>query len=200
MAQWPHRPTEPPSPNPRANLRLARGPGTTSQGLSPPSRVWRPLNKPPPRSRVPAPQVSPRLARGFQTLKQISASLEVSLSPRCLPTPPTEALNALTCRGRPGQFESPPRRSPDTARESDVSVVQTTHRCTAIPGTVQVLCGMAGVIFWHCATRSHPSSTPHPSKKDSNALEECTTTNPVPVQDDDEDQERPSGRWMTAPQ
>jgi hypothetical protein len=41
---------------------------------------------------------------------------------------------------------------------------------------------MAGVIFRHCATHSCPSSTPHPSKRDNDALEKRTSTNPALAQ------------------
>jgi hypothetical protein len=80
--------------------------------------------------------------------------------------------------------ESPPRRSPDTAWEYDPDVVPLTCHCAAIPSVVQVLCGMAGVIPWHCAARSRPSSTLHPSKGDSDALKRRMATNPAPIQDD----------------
>jgi hypothetical protein len=43
---------------------------------------------------------------------------------------------------------------------------------------------MAGVIPQYCATRSRPSSTLHPSKRDNDALEERTATNPTPIWDD----------------
>jgi hypothetical protein len=42
---------------------------------------------------------------------------------------------------------------------------------------------MAGVIPQRCATRSRPSSMQHPSKRNSDALGERTTINPLPVQD-----------------
>jgi hypothetical protein len=80
--------------------------------------------------------------------------------------------------------ESPPHRPPDTSRESYPGAVRTIRRCTAIPGVVHVLCGMAGVIPWHYAAHSRPSSTLHPSKEDSNTLEGRTTTNLAPIQDD----------------
>jgi hypothetical protein len=80
--------------------------------------------------------------------------------------------------------ESPPRRSPNTARESDPGAVRTARRCAAIPGAMHVLCGMAGVILGHFAAHPRPSSTPHPSKGDSDALEGRTITNPTLIQDD----------------
>jgi hypothetical protein len=77
---------------PWANLHLARG-------------VDAPLGESPPRS------------RGRRPLGQLSASLDDSAPPQAIlrlprglhglvmpaPTPPTRALNALTCHGRPGQ-------------------------------------------------------------------------------------------------
>jgi hypothetical protein len=62
--------------------------------------------------------------------------------------------------------------------------VRIARHCATIPDTVRVLCGVAGVIPRHCATRSHPSSTPRPSKRDGNTLEECTTANLMLAQDD----------------
>jgi hypothetical protein len=53
----------------------------------------------------------------------------------------------------------------------------------AIPDAVRVLCRMTGVIPRRCATRSRPSSMPHPSKGNSDALEERTSINLVPIQD-----------------
>jgi hypothetical protein len=97
----------------------------------------------------------------------------------------------LTVKGGPNpgpchpvKGESPPRRSTDTAWESNPDAVRTTRHCAAILGAVHGLCGMPVVIPWHCATCSHPSSTPHPSKRDTDALEGRMTTNPAPVQDD----------------
>jgi hypothetical protein len=99
------------------------------------------------------------------------------------PAPPTGALNAPVRRGHPGQRRIPATLTPDTARESDHGAVRTVRHCTAIPDVVHVLCGMTDVIPWHYAAHSHPSSTLHPSKGDSDALKGRTTTNPAPIQD-----------------
>jgi hypothetical protein len=67
--------------------------------------------------------------------------------------------------------------------ESDPDVVQPTPRHLAMPGAVRVLCGMAGVTPWHYTAHSCPSSMPHPSKRDSDALERRMATNSVLAQD-----------------
>jgi hypothetical protein len=78
--------------------------------------------------------------------------------------------------------ESPPRGSTDTAWESDPNVARTAHHCAAIPGVVHGLCGMAGIIPWHCATCSRPSSAA-PLEKGQRCPEGRTATNPAPVLD-----------------
>jgi hypothetical protein len=79
--------------------------------------------------------------------------------------------------------ESPPHRSTDTTWESNLGTFRATHHYAAIPDAVHVLCGMADVVLRRCATRSRLTSTPHPSKRDNGALEECIPTYPAPIQD-----------------
>jgi hypothetical protein len=61
--------------------------------------------------------------------------------------------------------------------------VRIARHCATIPDTVRVLCGVAGVIPRHCDTRSRPSSTPRPSKRDGNTLEERTAADLTLAQD-----------------
>jgi hypothetical protein len=92
---------------PRANFRLARGPGASLR--------------------------DPRLARGLRGF----------VTPT--PIPPTGALNALTCRGRPGQK----RILATPTLWHRLGIIS--RRCSAnppraaIPGTVGELCGKDGV-------------------------------------------------------
>jgi hypothetical protein len=54
----------------------------------------------------------------------------------------------------------------------------------AIPGVVRALYEKAGVIQQHCVAYSRTSSTPPPSKEDSDTLERGTTTYSTPTGDD----------------
>jgi hypothetical protein len=103
--------------------------------------------------RTGAPWAVLRLAGGSPSAQSISTA------------PPNQSIKCPdTSRACGSNGESPPYRIRDNAQESS-------------PGAVRALCGVADVITWHCATRSHPSSTPHPSKGDGNTLKERTAAN-----------------------
>jgi hypothetical protein len=107
---------------PQGNLHLARGGGgqrtpAPLEGMAP--FRWIPAsfegpgpsNKSPPRSRVPAPRAGLHLARGFPSARGTS------------PTPPTGALNTVTCHKRPGQRENPHHADPLTPPGNPVSAL-----------------------------------------------------------------------------
>jgi hypothetical protein len=117
---------------------------------------------------VGAPRADLRLARSLPSTHGTS------------PAPPDRSIKCLdTPRTPRSKGESSPRRSPDTTWESNPGAVRGTHHCAAIPGAVQVLCGVAGVIPQHCATHSRPSYTSRPSKGDGNTLEKRTVADPT---------------------
>jgi hypothetical protein len=180
-------------------MNKAHGPSQPNDLHDPSNGCHQPPSREPPlRSRVVRHTTNFRPTRGPSTPEWISASLEgpvplerVSASLEAFPRPavphmpPTATLNALARRGCPGQRVNPRHhRSPNTAWELGPGVVLTTCHCATIPGTMRMLCGVADVIPQHCATRSRPSSTPRPSKRDGNTLEEHTAADLTLTQDD----------------
>jgi hypothetical protein len=123
------------------------------------------------------PQANFRLVRGPSAAPRIPASLEGYTPPRAslrltrgfcefvtpAPIPPTEELNALTRRGRPGQRRILANRTSDTAWESYPGAVPPTlpvRPSLALQGNCA---GRPVSTPQHCAVHSRTACTPHPS-------------------------------------